>query len=207
MKKLSFSTIFGICTMLIGAGWVLLMLIALSIFAAIPGGLAAYFGFHLIKEKNKSNIKGSVGALAVLGALFLNMFFVIEILKHIGLDVKHFYMCHWFLATIVAIAVYIPVSRFMMIREGLIPKPKGEFVGKGIIQIVAVQIWFAGIEIANSYAPTDFKAELGNRFVSLFLIVFAPLIVANFFYMISIKFIKEDKTEQSPSSNSAPANN
>jgi hypothetical protein len=108
---------------------------------ASPGGFAAYFGFRLIKEKNKQNIKVSVGTLAVFAVFFLYVLVGWRVLSnHTGAPFSLLIM------TVAAVLIYIPVSRFLMIREGLTPNPKGEFVGKGIILIIAWQIWFAGVQ-------------------------------------------------------------
>ncbi len=184
------------------------MVIELSIFAIIPiipAGFAVYFGYRLIKEKNKTNIKGSVGALAVLGVFFLPGFFLIIMPNRIGLlDVKHFGMFYLLLATIATITAYILVSRFLMIREGLTPKPKGEFVGRGIISVIAVQIWLVGTQIANVYAIPIMEKRPWGIISGGFLGGFGPIIIAWVFHKVAMRFIKEDKAEQAVSSNPAP---
>jgi hypothetical protein len=113
---------------------------------------------------------------------------------------KHIFMLSFLLTTILIITIYILISRFLMLREGLILKPKGEFVGKGIISFIAVQIWLAGVEIARLYEHKD----LVDQPWSFLLYGFGPLIIAWIFYKVSIRFIKEDKAEQSFSSNPGP---
>jgi len=201
MKKLSLSTILGICAMLIGCWWVCGMVIdlsrqslmnwkwvdftILSIITTIPGWFAVYFGFRLIKEKSKKNIKGTVGVLAILGVLCLDVFIEWWVLpNHIGKPIS------FLLITIAAILLYIPVSRFLMVRVGLTPKPKGEFVGRGIISVIAVQIWLAGTEIAKIYEPK----ELWGIVFALY--AFGPIIIAWVFHNVAMRFIKEDKAEQ-----------
>lgn len=218
LKKLNLCTIFGLCAMLVGCFWFSLWIIPLfrkedlaellfsSIFLlslASPGGFAAYFGFRLIKEKNKQNIKASVGTLAIFSAIFLDVWIEWRLLSnHAGTPFSLLIM------TIAAILIYIPVSRFLMIREGLTPKPKGEFVGKGIIQIIAWQIWLAGIQIARVYEPKDLVAMPwnSNDNISLILIFFAPIVVALVFYKVSMKFIPEDKRERTKSGHTVSMN-
>ncbi|MFA6101482.1 MAG: hypothetical protein WCV67_01450 [Victivallaceae bacterium] len=217
MKTLSLNTIFGICSLLIGGGLFLALAILpllrflmmgkesmdyflpiITLPVNIPGCLAVYFGFRLIKEKNKRNIKGSVGALAVMAVLLLSVLFASIMPNSIGdLDVKHGFMLSLLLATITVIPVYILISRFLMIREGLTPKPKGEFVGKGIILIISWQIWLAGAQIAKTYEP---KERWGIIFA---LCLFVPIIIAYTFYKVSMRLLREDKTEQAASSNPA----
>ncbi|MEI8246544.1 MAG: hypothetical protein WCI51_11980 [Lentisphaerota bacterium] len=218
MKTLSLSTIFGICAMLIGGVLVCMLTILpllrflmmgkesmdyflpiITLPVNIPGCLAVYFGFRLIKEKNKRNIKRSAGALAVMAVLLLSVLFASIMPNSIGdRDVKHGFMLSLLLATIAVIPIYILISRFLMIRAGLTPKPKGEFVGKGIILILAWQIWLAGSEIARIYDP---KEPWGITFA---LCVFGPTIIAYTFYKVSMRLLREDKTEQAASSNPAP---
>ena len=218
MKKLSLSTIFGICAMLIGGGLFFALAILpllrflmmgkesmdyflpiITLPVNIPGCLAVYFGFRLIKEKNKRNIKGSVGALAVMAVLLLSVLFASIMPNSIGdRDVKHGFMLSLLLATIAVIPVYILISRFLMIRERLILKPKGEFVGKGIISIIAWQIWLAGSEIARIYEP---KEPWGIIFA---LCVLGPIIIAYTFYKVSMRLLREDKAEQALPGKPAP---
>ena len=203
LKKLNLCTIFGICAMLIGCFWFFLWTIPLflkenladflfsSIFMASlasPGGFAAYFGFRLIKEKNKQNIKVSVGTVAVFAVFFLYVLVGWRVLSnHTGASFSLLIM------TIAAVLIYIPVSRFLMIREGLTPKPKGEFVGKGIILIIALQIWLVG-----SQALSPLEAKSSSTIVVGALVLFVPLIIACIFYKVSMKII-EDKAPGKPS--------
>lgn len=200
--------------MLVGCGWIFVLIVLpllqyltnrkeladylfttiFHLIMASPGGFAAYFGFRLIKEKNKQNIKASVGTLAVFGAILLTV-----LANHIGwpTGIEHGNMLTLFLATIAAVTGYIFVSRFLMLREGLLPKPKGEFVGKGIILIIAVEIFIVGSEIARAYLPKDFAARPWNISDIIELILgLAPIIIACIFYKFAIKFIQEDKAEQ-----------
>lgn len=163
----------------------------------IPGCLAACFGFCLIKEKNKKNIKGCVGLLSIVAVLLLSTSIEWRVLPELS----------FLIMTIAVILIYIPASRFLMFREGLTPKSKGEFVGKGIILIISWQIWLAGVQIAKVYGPKSFEATplfTLNAFLVDGLNVFGPIIIAWVFYKISMRVIKEDKAEQSESSNPAP---
>jgi len=185
---------FGVLTqplvefLIAGEKWIDCFNIMLILFAA-PGGIAVCFGFCLTKEKTKKNIKANVGLLVSFVALILVGSVKLPWgLNHISSSSR------LLLITIVAILIYIPVSRFLMLREGLIPKPKGEFVGKGIILIIAVQIWLAGTEIARAYLPKDFAAR--EWIIGDSIKVIAPILIALIFYKVAMKFIQEDKTEQ-----------
>ena len=114
------------------------------------------------------------------------------------LHVKHILMLSLLLTTISIITIYILISRFLMLREGLTPKPQGEFVGRGIISIIVVQIWLAGTEIAKIYEP---KEPWGIIFA---LCAFGPIIIAWIFHKVAMRFIKEEKAAQASSSNPAP---
>jgi len=212
MKKTNISAKFGVCELLIGGCAILigclsifmmfihplfgkktlpdyLFLTIILLIMVFPVGFAAYFWFRLIKKKTKRNIKVSVGLITIFAVSILNG--VVETLglsNHIGLWSRYLLM------TITVLLIYIPVSKFLMLREGLIPKPKGEFVGKGIITILAWQIWLVGSEIAEAYLPKNLTAKPWN--ISDISGLIAPIIIACVFYKVAVKFIQKDKTEQ-----------
>ena len=209
MKKINLNTIFGTCALIIGCWWVIEIIIhpLLGIFMekiplsdylfsiiilpmmAIPGVFAAYFGYRLAKEENKTNIKGSVGALAIFGVLCLPPFVEPSLPNYIASTLS------FLLATAVVIPVYIFVSRFLMIQAGLKPKPKGEFVGKGILLILSWQIWDVVWRIFDAYAPIK-KGSLYIKEEPWGILGFiGSIIIACLFYKVSMRFIEKDKAE------------
>ena len=162
----------------------------LMLMMGTPGVIAAYFGFRLIREKTKKNIKGSVGLLVSFAVIILDVFVEWWVLpNHIGTPSSLLIM------TIVVILIYIPISRFLMLREGLTPKPNGEFVGKKIILIIAIEIFVVGSEMIHAYSPNNFEPR-PLRIVAILIAYAAPILIAWIFYKVAMKFIQEDKTEQ-----------
>jgi hypothetical protein len=209
MKKIKASNILAVIAICIGAFWIYGMLIlpayhlftkpsdasdilfSLLFFPLMStfGFFPVFFGIVLLKEKNKENIKGTVGALTVFGASSLAMFIENNIIQQLppqilegGLSI--------FIATLLAIPAYILVSKFLMKQEDLTPDSRGEFIGKGILFIIAFQMWMVGSSSFEAYGPVAqgysyLKKEPWN------LIGFvAPILAAILFYKLAIHFLK-----------------
>jgi len=110
---------------LIFAAFVLTIMIA-------PGGFGLYFGWRLWTCPDKTSIKGGVGLVVVLGVMYVAFWIKGFLPKSYGEDLA------MLSGALVAIPVYVKTSRFLMARAGLIPKQRGEFVGKGIALILVL---------------------------------------------------------------------
>ena len=211
MKKFNLNTAFGILVAFVGMIWVLFILlmsclgfiekatdlvgflvslfyiICLLVFA-LPGILAIYFGFRLIRQKSKKNIKRAVGALAVFGAF---LFFPIlnpywEYLKEIP-D-----LLLLLVGSFIMIPVYVAISKFLMKKEGLIPE-QGEFIGKGIVGLVSWVLCLACFQLfTQNKIPDDNLDKPWQAILSL-----SPIIIAFVFYRICIRIIEKRNVKSS----------
>jgi len=142
-----------------------------------PGVLLIVFGFRLLKERTRRNIKGTVGAFAVLAAFRLAV-----TIAYMTPAPK--VMCYFssLVATLCVVPVYVLVSRFLMMKEGFIPV-RGEFIGKGIVLIIAFEIGLSGFSYIDELAPIEPPLDLARL---------APWILAWLVYKVSTRII-EDK--------------
>jgi hypothetical protein len=205
MKKFSFTTAAGILALILGCLWVFAFLfqpllrlftgnIKLSFFyylflmlvLSVPGIMAAYNGFKLIRQKNKKYIKGSAGALCIFG-VFLASAITGSVF---GIFIESKMMFFLLLAAVIILPTYILLSKFLMKREGLTPI-KGEFIGRGVMQIIALLIWISGSTVIDSFKLMD----QGNVVLAL-VSGLAPLIIAVVFYDIATKIIEKNNAKQ-----------
>lgn len=153
---------------------------------SIPGLMALVFGIALIRRPDKGNIKGTAGGLAILGAIWL------------AASSKPLYpesvegSLSFLAASLLAIPAYAFVSKYVMTRESLTPKPRGEFIGKGIILLIALQIWSVGRDAIDAYAPvregySHIKKEPWDAIG-----IFGPILTAWLFYSISVRILGTD---------------
>jgi hypothetical protein len=153
---------------------------------SIPGLMALFFGIALIRKPDKGNIKGTAGALAILGAIWLAA-------SSRALSPESIEGSLPFLtASLLAIPAYAFVSKYVMTRESLTPEPRGEFIGKGIILLVALQIWSVGSDAIDAYAPvkegySHIKEEPWDT-----LAIIGPILIAWLFYSISVRILGTD---------------
>jgi hypothetical protein len=153
---------------------------------SIPGLMALVFGIALIRKPDKGNIKGTAGGLAILGTIWL------------AASSKPLYSesiegtLPFLTASLLAIPAYVFVSKHVMARESLTPEPRGEFIGKGIILLIALQIWSVGGDAIDAYAPlregySHIKEEPWDT-----LGVIGPIFIAWLFYSISVRILGTD---------------
>lgn len=156
----------------------------------LPGMLLVVYGFRLLKHKTKRNIKGTVGAFACFAAFWLNA--KLGRMSTAPLVIRDFSPL---IATMFMVPVYVFVSRFVMMKEGLVPA-KGEFIGKGIAVIVALAIAISGDQSTEAI-PADSPWGL---------VRLVPLLVAGLFYGTSrlvierVKDKEQDEAEGEPKS-------
>ena len=157
---------------------------------AIPGVMALFFGICLLRRRSKTNIKGSVGAIAIMGAFFLAPIFNKIIPEDTG------YSISFFIATILVIPLYIAIAKFFILREGKAPLRKGEFVGRGIITLLGIMIWLVLNQIIMEYAPVEQGFKNVKEFPWRLLASIAPFIIALLFYKVALTVLKKQEAAE-----------
>ncbi len=103
-------------------------------------------------------------------------------------------------AALLMIPLYVVLSKLLILAEGL-TAIKGEFVGKGILTIIALLIWFSLARLADvvvfaregdSYLPREPWAWGLVGFI-------LPIVIACAFYKISARLMKINGAEPSTS--------
>ncbi|QQL45078.1 hypothetical protein [Sulfuriroseicoccus oceanibius] len=157
-----------------GGGWDAVLLMSFTtIFGltfVVPAAMGIWFGSKLWLSPTKRSIKGSVGAIVLIPALRLELM------------TGRF---DWYgLATIpiaiVAITAYVIISRTIIERWTTATIEKGEFIGRGILKLVAVLIHLSLI-------------QMGTRADAIFDIPFwlAAFTVPFIFYFATRRFVPE----------------
>ncbi len=204
MKKITIHSTIGLIAVAIGAWWIFSTLLqplynfacgekepfeyifAFTMFPlmALPGIFMAYFGLKLSKDNSGKNIKMIVGTLSVVSVFLFSAY-----ARNAFEESRTADNILMLIATLVIIPVYVFISKYWMKKAGLQPV-KGEFVGKGIILILAWEIWFVCSSVHMEFLmadglPHDQEMLLGAiAFVGTILI---PVI----FYKLAVRAIKE----------------
>jgi hypothetical protein len=176
--------------------WLGLFIIPMMI---IPGAMALYSGIGLLKEVTKEGIKGSVGALSIFGAfwsaVYIDKFFLPENSNMLSL----------LLAMAIIIPLYILISKRLFATEQFAVSGRDEFIGKGILTLIAWMIWLSLSEFVDEYAPikegyTHIKEEPWDTLGFI-----GPVIIAWAFYKIASKALTKPKADQGDVVNSEAA--
>ncbi|MBT5708023.1 hypothetical protein OAH36_03830 [Verrucomicrobia bacterium] len=158
-------------------------------FLIVPLALGLYFGCRLLVHTTKENIKGCVGVFSffcvVLLMSLMKLVLPPEIVKIISLLV----------ATILVLPIYVFFSKYLIQKDLDEAVDEGKFIGKGILLLIAWQIWHVLYQVIDLYAPTKMgrfgiKEEPWDNVQSI-----GPLVIACLFYLIASWFIKREIVE------------
>ncbi|MDQ8209760.1 hypothetical protein QEH52_19735 [Coraliomargarita sp. SDUM461003] len=156
----------------------------------IPGAMALFYGIGLLKEVTKERIKGSVGALAIFGAFWAAVYVEKFLLP------ENSNMLSLLIALAIIVPLYVFISKRLYYSEQLEVSGRGEFIGKGILTLIAWMIWLSLSEFVREYAPvkegyTHIKEEPWDTLGFI-----APIIIAWAFYKIASKALTKSKVDQ-----------
>jgi hypothetical protein len=168
-----------------------LLCLLLLLMMEIPGVLIAYCGFRLAKNETKDNIKGAAGALAVV--MIVAVSFLAEPLvpdKIPFVDIIYFPVLF-----LLIVSLYVVLSRFVMIREGLTPS-RGEFIGKEILVLTALGIWFTVSQLVHEFAPGRENYDSPIESPWLWIENFGSILAAWVFYRLAMRIIEKRRDEE-----------
>lgn len=137
-------------------GWSMVFTAALAIWLCLPGGFALFAGWRLWQQVDRSTIKFAVGTLMTCAGLFA----VFQV-SHLG----ETYHTLWdlFAAMCFGVPLYVGLSKLLMRRAEIQPV-RGEFFGKGTLQLAAFFLWISLMnwapELENSFAEQGSGLEL-----------------------------------------------
>lgn len=217
MKRLSVGKMVGIAGVLVGGYWLVMALaqplyrfivekkdafdyvfmLTIVPMMALPGIIAVYYGARLIRTPNERNIKWTLGA----GAVFLAMFLwdLLEWLSTSLNTISWTQSVSLLIATLFVIPLYVMACRVVMRSEGMAPRHYSHYLSRGVIFIVAMQLWMIGEELIERYFSKEemYPWELWSNMRA-----FAPLLAAWVFYKIVVwateKIKKAHPVEASP---------
>lgn len=152
----------------------------------IPLAMATIYGKRLFASPSKKNIKGAVGGLSAIGSFFVIALAQKEFLP----DLEGAYTI--LLISIVAVPTYSSISKFLIDRFLDEPAIPGEFIGPGIIGILAFLLWGA----LSTFAQKNLEPDLIT-------VAFIPIIVAYVFFYIALR-MRPQPPASSPESPSTP---
>ena len=166
-----------------------------------PGIMTLYNGIGLLREVTKRRIKGSTGSLCIIAA-FLTLSYIDRLLFSDSFG-KEFAILYILAATIVIIPFYILISRKIILSEKMEIKGKREFVGKGILTLVAWEIWLALSELVRAFAPVKEGEKYIKEAPWNILGIIGPILIAWVFYRIASSVLKIKDVEQGIKDNTA----
>jgi len=158
---------------------------------AIPAVMAANYGFRLLKEKSKKNIKGTIGAFAIFGTIFFGPW----ISSYFGGPEGSAGQISLLFGALCVIPCYVFVSNQLILGEGLIPT-KGEFIGRKIVVLLTFQVWVVFSMLIDEFAPvkqgfTHVKETPWN-----FVGFIGSFLFAWIFYKLAMKFVVDSRKAQ-----------
>ena len=151
--------------------------------------LMTCYGWDLFKDVNKSNIKGAVGGLAVFGYYWIILLIDFTFLQQ-NRQTSLLSFFSSLLAMLIVLLFYIFTSKFVMKKEGLIPDEKGEFIGRGILFLLAFQVFALSYNIIVAYAPKKIDGYYltpGWDLTSVLLPVFLAIVIYNIGVKLFVK--------------------
>jgi hypothetical protein len=165
----------------------------------IPGGFAISYGSRLLKVKSKENIKGSIGALSIIGVFLLAT--IIRDLLPVPGEYKG--VLRIVIATLLVIPIYLVLTKYAIqatIREKIGCR---DLIGKNTLLILLIEVYYVLYEIVDRYAPIKEGYDYIKESPWDLLGYVGPLVAAWAFYKIASKFIRRDNTENGASSDAA----
>lgn len=197
----------SIVGLIVGAVWVYLLLLQPVIFElhksddwvdavlrlamylaiATPGILLVVCGLRLFRQKpTRSSIKNTMGLLVGLCACFL-VYGISSLFTMLWDESRNGFAFGVVLLITVALAlpVYARLSSWAMEASDVVVL-KGEFVGRGCYQLLAVFLWMA---LSNAFGETG-RSEANDTLLAVK--TFGPIIVAFVSYKIAVKLWVRD---------------
>ena len=211
MKKLRISTLAGAGIALLGFWWLiptlivlvggmfrvgarislaldLAFLLTMGTLMTLPGACAAYFGFKLFRETSAKNIRRASGSLAFLAGFLFAVALSGSSLPLLEATTS----ISTLLATVFGILLYVVLARFLLRKEGIAITGVQGLVGRGLVFLVSIQIFLAGVEILRIYPPpwADPTQDFAGLWVLLVILGFALLAWAA--HKVALKLLKID---------------
>ncbi|MGJ8648738.1 MAG: hypothetical protein ACSHX4_00135 [Opitutaceae bacterium] len=199
---------FSVVGIFVGAAWVYLLLLqpvifdlpksddwvdavlrlAMSLAFATPGILLIVCGLRLFRQKpTRSSIKNAMGLLVSLSACFLVF------------GISSLFTMAWgewgngfsfgivvFVSVALVLPVYARLSRWVMEASNVVPL-KGEFIGRGCYQILAVFLWMT---LSNAFGDPSRESEANDILLSIQ--TFGPILVAYLSYKLAVRLWVRD---------------
>jgi len=158
---------------------------------AIPGALAVAFGIELFRKKSTTALKWVVGLSAAFGTLWIDT--RLSLLFADSVPEKIQSSLFMLLGTVVALPAYLIVVRALFpIIEAERPRVV-DLIGKGVLALVAWQLWFLMNALFERYAPIQAGYTHVREEPWGILGFLLPIIVAYGFYRLAFSFLQRLK--------------
>ena len=214
----------GVVSLLLGATWVAYMILSPSslpgfttnegwlellislclvfffsfvlILFALPGGLAMYHGFSLLKQSSRSAIKGTVAGVAVMATISFNARVGVAFTKEFHDPNSDFVFMITdvllLITSLIMLRLYITTSRALIARAGLGHMHFGDLAGKGTALLFAFLLWSTGTSMTEFLVSS--RISEGSEWMGL--LHFVPIILAWGFYRLTARFLDQHKSPQ-----------
>ena len=176
--------------------FVLKDLLTLFFFAImmIPGAMALYNGIGIFAEVTKRRIKASTGSLCIVVS-FLTIPYITEPFFSDRFE-KDFSLLYLLIMTVVIIPVYILISDKIIRSEKMEIEGMREFIGKGILTLLAWEIWLTLSELVRAFAPAKEGYKHIKEVLWNILGFIGPILIAWAFYKIASRVLKTKDVKQ-----------
>lgn len=169
-----------------------LLRLAMYLAFAIPGILLVVCSLRLFRQKpTRSSIKNAMGLLVGLSACFI-VFGLSNLFTMLGGGQEGGFVFGvvLFISVALVLPLYARLSSWVMVASDVVPL-KGEFIGRGCYQLLAVFLWMA---LSNAFGDPTQKSETNDILLSIE--TFGPILVAYLSYKLAVKLWVRDTFDQ-----------
>ena len=155
----------------------------------VPAFMLLHYGWELVAEVDKTNIKGCIGGTVIFAFLWLALF----VNNHISEKIAEISFTLFLIGTLFMFWIYVILSKLAMKKANLIPDEKGEFIDRNIISILAILVCFSFSEMVVVIAPDETNSPLYLEPPWGSIANFGSILAAIIFYKAGVHFFVKDR--------------
>lgn len=171
------------------------ILIVMLLVLALPGFSCLFFGVDLLRHMCTRNIKGTVGSLLIAVVVWI----VSALVGVLAADRSELaFSLALIFGTVLALPVYTAACQALLRREGFVVPGARELMGKTVVLLIALQIWWLANLLFTTYSPRQPGDPdlLAQPWPMVALVV--PILIAIAFYKITNAALGNSKSDPAP---------
>ncbi len=171
------------------------ILIVMLLVLALPGFSCLFFGIDLLRQVRIRAIKGTVGSLLVAIVVWI-VSALVGLLAAARSELA--FSLALIFGTVLALPAYAAACQALLRREGFVVPGTRELMGRSVVLLVALQIWWLANLLFTTYSPRQPGDPdlLAQPWPVVALVV--PILIAIAFYKISNAALGNSKSNPAP---------